>query len=308
MMTSKPIKAALAVFVVAVTGSAVCAQDERPGVPAPSPTPVSTIQRDDQQDISNRSRSLRLTENLPPGGDLRNNPVYRNKIRPLYRKPKKKELREVAPDPALVAKHKKALGVKSSGMTVLIADKGCDSNPDVLVSSEHCTRYSFPGAGASYSFRTENYRIRQLGDMNFTGEVFQSVGVLTHGIFAELGNVSIDDASKSPVIAYLEGIEPASTFAEATDLISRLEKGINENGTRYSNFVPVKPDTSYALRSIAYRGESLRTVDGLVYDELSFDKRRDVIVVFRVLETEPGESATVLWRILKNSKSPKIKE
>ena len=61
------------------------------------------------------------------------------------------------------------------------------------------------------------------------------------------------------------------------------------------------------MRSIAYRGKFRRAEAGVVYNELDFDKRRDIIVVFKIVDVEPDGSATIVWRMLRESKSPKLK-
>lgn len=276
--------------------------------PTPTPTPISPIRRDEQQNISRRSENLRLTENLPVQPVNANNKIFREKIRPIYRKPNKKERKMLAPDAGLEKQYAAFLKDKRTGLSKLIADQGCDKEIGVVVSTPHCLKYTLPGAGASYSFRYDNYRIRYLSDLNFTGQNFQTVGVLTHGILADIGDVPLAEVGlETKGVSYLLGITPAENFTEARDLIAKLEKGIENEGIVYKNNQPVREDTTYILRSIAYRGNSLRSIEGIVYNELEFDKRRDVTVAFRVVRRDPEEgSATILWKELQSKKSPKI--
>ena len=276
--------------------------------PTPTPTPISTIQRDDQKNISRRSDDLRMTENLPVVPLDRSNKVFRQKIRPIYRKSNKNERALLSPDETIVSRYAAFLKGKNTGLTKLIIDQGCDKDPGVVVSTEHCLKYSMPGAGTSYSFRYDDYRIKRLSDINYTGKLFQSVGVLTHGIFVDIGDIPIEEVTLNTKGAeYLREISPAKTFADATDLITKLEKGIEKGEFTYKNYVPLKENTTYVLRSIAYRGKSYRTVEGITYNELEFDKRKDVIVSFRVVDIAPDESATIIWKELANKKAPKIK-
>ena len=60
------------------------------------------------------------------------------------------------------------------------------------------------------------------------------------------------------------------------------------------------------MRSIAYRGNYYRAIDGFLYDELDFDKRKDVTVAFRIIRRDE-ESVTIIWKQLVEKDSPKVK-
>lgn len=65
-------------------------------------------------------------------------------------------------------------------------------------------------------------------------------------------------------------------------------------------------DRTYALRAVAYRGKVIRSMAGIRYNELEYDRRRDVIVAFRVVDMD-SEGVTIVWRKLADIESPKIK-
>lgn len=277
------------------------------GNPTPTPDTESPIDRQRQDDINKRSSNLRLTEKFPVEPVNKDNRTFREKIRPIYRKPDKEERKILSPNSEDETKFAQFLKAKKTGLIKLIIDQGCDKDVGVVVSTPHCLKYSMPGAGASYSFRYDNYRIRYLSDINYTGKAFQSVGVLTHGVFADIGDIPLEDVNlDTNGIDFLEKIEPAENFAEAKALIDKLEKGIENDGFIYKNNLPVKENTTYLLRSIAYRGNSYRTVAGIMFDELEFDKREDITVAFRIVRLEPDGSVTILWKELDSKKAPKI--
>ena len=60
------------------------------------------------------------------------------------------------------------------------------------------------------------------------------------------------------------------------------------------------------MRSIAYKGSYYRAIDGFLYDELDFDKRKDVTVAFRIIRRDE-ESVTIIWKQLAEKDSPKVK-
>jgi hypothetical protein len=51
-----------------------------------------------------------------------------------------------------------------------------------------------------------------------------------------------------------------------------------------------------------------RAVRGISYNELDFDKRRDVIVAFRVVRMDPDGSISILWKQLADGESPKLNQ
>ena len=61
------------------------------------------------------------------------------------------------------------------------------------------------------------------------------------------------------------------------------------------------------MRSIASRGKYIRSVLGVDYDEMGFDRRKDVIVVFRIVQRHADGAVTILWKRLAERDSPKIK-
>ncbi len=51
----------------------------------------------------------------------------------------------------------------------------------------------------------------------------------------------------------------------------------------------------------------MRSVSGIEYNEMNFDKRNDITVVFRVVEKDPNGDLTILWKEITRKTSPEIK-
>jgi hypothetical protein len=51
----------------------------------------------------------------------------------------------------------------------------------------------------------------------------------------------------------------------------------------------------------------LRSIDGITYNELDYDKRRDVIVAFRVVDRDGTGNLTLLWKKLRDTGSPTLR-
>ena len=236
--------------------------------------------------------------------------IMQSKIKPLYRNPTDEELKLLAPAPGDLDNFADFLREKNTGLIKLIADQGCNKGIDVLVSTPHCAKYSMPGAGSSYSFRHENYRLKHLGDLNFAGKSFKSSeAILNHGIMVNIGNIPIEEIDmQNKVVRILAGFEPVKDFEKAAAFAAMLEKGVEDNGFVYGSNLRVKENSTYLMRSIAYNGESYRVVDEVEYNEFDFDKRKDIIVAFRVVRFNPDESVTIVWKELQRKDSPKIKK
>jgi hypothetical protein len=229
-------------------------------------------------------------------------------VEPLYRKPTGKELKAVAPRRELLAKYAGFLRQPDTGLTKLIDDKGCSENTKVIVATDNCLKYTMPGAGSSFSFRTGTYRIPRLADLTFTDKSFQASGVLLHGIFVNLGDVPLEDVSlQTKGMKYLVDFEPEPDYEKSKEIDLKLAQGISDEGFLYRRGLFIVENTTFALRSIAYGGKYFRAIKGLTYNEFDYDKRKDVIIVFRIVERDAEGNVTILWKVLQEKDSPEIK-
>ena len=229
-------------------------------------------------------------------------------VDPLYRKPTSKEQKAVAPRRELFVKYAEFLRQPETGLTKLIDDRGCSANTKVVVATDDCLKYTMPGAGSSFSFRTENYRIPRLADITFTARSFQASGVFLHGIFVNLGDVPLDEVTlRTKGLKYLSDFQPEPDYEKGKALDSELTKGVTHDGILYRRGLFMAENTTFALRSIAYRGKYFRAVGKVTYNEFDYDKRRDVIVVFRVVDKDEAGNVTILWKTLQSKDSPEVK-
>lgn len=234
--------------------------------------------------------------------------ALRRNIELLYRKPSKNELKAVAPKPELFDRYAEFLRGQNTGLTKLISDSGCADNTKIIVATEECLKYTMPGAGSSYSFRTESYRIPRLSDILFTDNSFQASGVLLHGIFINVGDVPLNEVTlKTDGINFLVNFQPETDYEKAKELDLILSEGIRNGNFLYRRGLYAVENTTFVLRSIAYAGRYYRAVRGVTYNEFAFDKRRDVIVAFRIVDKDNDGSVTILWKMLANKKSPRVK-
>jgi hypothetical protein len=240
--------------------------------------------------------------------EVRRNAIL-NYAEAMYRNPTDKELKLVAVDPELLEKHRDFLTKDKTGIFRLIPDFGCNENRNIIVAKEECIKYSMPGSGSAYSFRKDNYRIWRLADLIYREGVFYSGSRYIQGIIGVLGDLDLDEISlKSIGVKQLSEFIPVGEFRAIEQQYKRIERGVIVNGVLFSNKLKIKENTTYVLRSIAYRGRSYTSVGvGAAYNEFEFDKRFDILVVFRVLKKERDDSVIILWKELERKVSPKIR-
>lgn len=292
-------------LIIVLVGSFTCVNAQQPtSTPQPTPNPAQELARTRQAQA--RFEALRNMGKTNPDSLLQ---VSFQHIQPLYRKPTGKELKLLAPNRIDVERFTDFLRQPNTGIIKLAADYGCAENTNVVEASEECLKYTMPGAGSSYSFRIKNYRIRRLADITFTDNSFQATGVVLHGIFADIGDVPMENVSlNTKGIKFLLDFKPESDSGKAAEVDRLLRQGIEKDGFTYRRSLPAKDNTTYILRSIAYRGSFPRAVGNLSYNEFDFDKRKDIIAAFRIIRRDYDGSVTILWKELIRNESPKMKK
>lgn len=241
------------------------------------------------------------------GGAMRR-AIGAKKIEPLYRKPTASELEFLKVEENLKDKYKQFLSQKNTGIFTLMPDLGCANDTKVVVATGICLQLTLPGAGASYSFRKNMYRLKRLADISFTDNQFLSKGKYAQGIIGNLGDVDIEKISLDS-----QGVKEINEFVpeKEKELIGtqykKLEKGVIVNNILFSNKLKAVENSTFILRNVAYDTKHYTAIDGVwTYNEFEFDKRTDVLVAFRVLKKNEDGSLVILWKKLAERKSPKV--
>lgn len=226
----------------------------------------------------------------------------------IYRRPSREDVEILSVSEGMLAQHAAFLRLPNTGIVKLNADSSCISETDVIVASENCIVFNIPGAGTAYSFRAETYRIPRLADIILFDGSFMTGGVFQQVIMADIGDLAIDGLTlESKEMKYLVELKPVRDNAEFMKFNDVIVKGVLANGFLYRKSHPVRDSAAFVLRSIAYRRQYIRTIEGVQYDELDFDKRRDVIVAFRVVETDSKGNITLLWRRFRDVEAPRLR-
>ncbi len=280
-------------------------------IATPTPTPRPGSRQAGQPAVAadtEKFDQMRAIDQMVDRGRTVSHPLLDPK-KGIYRRPGKEETSVLAVAEAVSARYAAFLKQPNAGIVKLNAESSCISDADaVVVASEKCIAFKMPGSGASYSFRTESYRLPRLSDVILLNGVFKTGGVLQQVVMTDIGDFPIEDVTlESAGMKFLTNLKPVRDSDEFLQFDGETAKGIEANGFMYRKGHPVKENATFVLRSIAYRGTYVRSIDGISYDELDFDKRRDVIVVFRVVDKDPAGNITILWRRLADVEAPKLK-
>jgi hypothetical protein len=232
-----------------------------------------------------------------------------DRIKDIYRDPTEKEMDLLSPRPEEKDGLATFLLHKDTGLIKLRPDAGCASNPYVLAAADSCIQYSMPGAGYSYSFRKQTYRIAAVADLSSKDGYFVTMrGALIQGILVNLGDIRVEDINdQTSGFSYISSFVPETDSAKARDVSTRLADGVLVDGFLYQSSLPIKNNSTYLLRSIAYEGRIPRSIGSFVYNEADWDKRRDILVAFRVIRQDEDGSVIIQWKRLFTKDAPKMK-
>jgi hypothetical protein len=216
------------------------------------------------------------------------------------------------------AKYRAFLASVKGGLFRLFPDFDCVT-ASLIRSDGPCS--GFVDGGSAYSFRAKNYFENAGGSLSFypyndirldQGKII-SKGFLEHGIIVMLGDVPLEGVKLSdPGLKFLLELKPAATRHEADDLELKLDKRIRSGEYVYSNIIDPRDGVTYAMRMIAYgiRGIDFNgeiTAAGYKYYWLSYDKRADLTIAFRIIRRDESGVLTILWKELTRKKTPAIK-
>lgn len=233
-------------------------------------------------------------------------------VRPPLSKAKRAEIEEMEKDrvritemltpPAIYVNRFAAfLKHKSTGLARIFPDQKCYQKKVVTIDEiEKCADFpNVPGDGSMYSFRIRSSFLNFASpDIHFINDSFITSIQKTQGIISKIGDVEIESITlNSEALKFINEYKPKNTAAEIKNEVKIFSKGINSNKLIYSNSASVVLNTTYVLRSIAFRAKK---------DILPIDSD-DLTLVFRIVGQEKDGSVILLWRELKKEKMPLLK-
>lgn len=268
-------------------------------IPMNTPVPQRTPQYNTTLEIQLQKEKLQAQE--------LNRKLALRDINNLYRKITKEEKGFVTIDEDLIEKYKIFLKQNNTGLIRLLNKDVCTEHKWVVNASDECMSSQIPGAGASYSFRFKDYRLSHLADITVNNDLFFSKGNWQHTILVSLGDLNLETITlETNGIKYVSDFQPALDLIRAREIDYVLANTVEKNGFKYKNQALIKANDVYILRSIAYQGKVIKFLNGFPYNEFDYDKRKDIIVAFKVVKIGNDGSVTILWKQLSSKDSPKI--
>jgi hypothetical protein len=199
-----------------------------------------------------------------------------------------------------------------TGLFKLFPDLGCISKQVVKVSGE-CEK--FVPLSSHFTFRTNNYGDDIYHDIRFKDGKLSSNGFFSQGVITAIGDKAVDGIGLThPALRFLAAFVPDTDPKSAAAHARGFQGGIDWENFKYSDSVEAGENVTYAMRMIAYRLENTlkplsaeTTTNEMMFLSLPFDKRLDIIVVFRILRRDENGGLTIVWKELARSGASKIK-
>ncbi|MEZ5344337.1 MAG: hypothetical protein R2681_02170 [Pyrinomonadaceae bacterium] len=183
--------------------------------------------------------------------------------------------------------------------------------------SEPCP-WNIYSKATAYSFRRKDYVSGFISDIVLFDTRIIAIGLMQQTIVRSLGDVALQDVdlNNEAVVDLLSvAPSPAKLKTAAVTEKEELQKICAELG------VPSKEDHTYVLRAIAFQGylrlgeiENIGKDETATYGSLHFrnletfssDKRRDVLIAFRIIRKHSDGSVSIIWKQLQNKKAPMV--
>lgn len=278
---------------------------QSPG-PTPRPDGRPNTQLSTLGEENARFDRLRSIEKMSPKSPRKDHPLLDRKTG-MYRKASEEEIRILSVDESHLSKYAAFLTQSGTGIIKLSSEWSCISDGDLVVATEECANFKMPGAGTAFSFRVDSYRLPRLADLVLFKGMFGADGVLQQFALVQLGSIDVEQVTlETEGMKYLADLEPIRDRDSFPSFDSTITRGIDSGGFTYRKGHPVVYGATYALRSIAFRGKYPRSIGGVEYDEMDYDRRRDIIVAFQVIGLDSAGNATIVWKRLRDLESPRL--
>jgi hypothetical protein len=179
-----------------------------------------------------------------------------------------------------------------TGLARLLPYTGCVVDPRILKVGGSCADKIPPvwGGGSFYSFRMKKHHLAVYSDIALRDNLF-NVGFMRHtlGLLTTVGDVPLDAVSlHSKAVQPFLKLVPARTLDETVEAFKRSRAWLEAPDYIYGPTAPVRENTTYVLRSMAF--------------ERNRSKPSDVFVAFRVTRRDADGAVTVAWKRLQKSK------
>jgi hypothetical protein len=242
-------------------------------------------------------------------------------IRTIYRNPVDKEevqskteaLTELNAQFAISDEYRNKYSVflnqKNTGIVRMFPDKNCDRGLTVTIEElERCSKIpQIKGNGSRYSIKFNSIpsyfpfqgilNLFKESDIHYIGNSLLFGNENTQSLVTEIGDVNLEEINlKSPAGKFLTDFKPSRSTTEFQQQTKILEKGVTNNDFLYSTFAPVKLNSVYVFRSIAF--SPIPKISPVLF------WNKDLFVVFKIVGQENDGSIIFIWKKLKEKSAP----
>jgi hypothetical protein len=222
----------------------------------------------------------------------RNRPTPNTSPRPPLGKMTAEHKRRLYPSDAEREASAALLRQDGTGLARLLPYTGCIVDPRILKVGGSCADRLPPvwGGGSFYSFRIKKHHLAAYSDIALRDNLFNvGFGRYTLGLLTTLGDVPLDAVTlQSKAVRPFLKLVPAGTPGETEEAFKRSRAWLEAPDYVYGPTAPVRENTTYVLRSVAF--------------DRNRSKPSDVLVAFRVTRRDGDGAVTVAWKRLQKPK------
>lgn len=276
----------------------------------PSPRAEEADRQRAEADLSRRMREMTLLEQkLRAVTQIRKAPLPEPK---LSAEARERVINYRRVDRNELGSYGSLLANKGFGVFRIVPELNCISK-NVVSASPQCANAVL--MSSAFSFRSNSYGDELYHDVHFDKGRFKTNSFFTQGIFSDIGDEPIEKVvNDHPALKILRGMAAAAESKIAGVNAKQFAAGLDAGGFHFADNVEPKLDTTYVFRTIAYRLQnalppltSETTLNEMMFHSLAYDKRHDLIVVFRLIKRDEYGGVTLIWKEISRSDAPKIR-
>lgn len=220
-----------------------------------------------------------------------------------------------APHKEDIDKYSNFLNQKNTGIFRLFPDLGCGGQLLVDANDDCAKAVSLSW---SYSFIYKYHGNSDFYDLRLKDQSLIADGFLSQAIVTQLGDIDLETANlKTNGIKFLNDFKPERKSIKAKAQFAQIAKRVNADGFVYGKIVKLDENVTFGLRLIAYKlsdankeshlqKNKIKTKEEQKFLALEYTKRKDKILVFRIIRKDSDGSITILWKELADKKAPII--
>lgn len=222
----------------------------------------------------------------------------------------------IVPDETLKAQNKNFLKLPNTGIVKMLPEKACQvdtgtSKKGFFNLMEQCPYKFINGHGKYFSFRQKDYVVSRLADIGIHDNWIFSLGFFNQGVMVNIGDIPLEQVSLSTKGAdFLNGLLTSTEIPEIDKRFQEFENGVVNENLNYQKVLPLELEKTYVLRVTAYNiawfQEQETSIGKIKIYPLKEDKRKDILIAFRIINRDDEGNTTLIWKELQSKNSPKL--